>query len=80
MALRRNAAARRRWRPIRLSGNAVNVIRIKLSHDLPTRAQNELRHRIELGIWRAQWREAEAEKDYARLDRLHFEYERVGLP
>jgi hypothetical protein len=56
------------------------VIDIRKSEDLPTAAQNRLRYAIELGEWRRQWREAEREKDYYRMDRLNEAYERVGLP
>jgi hypothetical protein len=58
----------------------VTVIDIRLSEDLPTRKQNELRYRIELGRWRREWREAESAGDYAQMDRLNADYERVGLP
>lgn len=58
----------------------MSVIRIHLHEDLPTTLQNKLRYRIELGLWRKQWREAEAAKDYDRMDRLQIDYERVGLP
>lgn len=57
-----------------------SVIHIRFSHDLPTRAQNELRGRMEMAQWKQYWREAEAEKDYDRMDRLQVDYERVGLP
>lgn len=58
----------------------MNVVHIRFSHDLPTRAQNELRGRMEMGQWRRRWREAEAEKDYRAMDLLQLDYERVGLP
>lgn len=35
---------------------------------------------MELAQWKIYWREAEAEKDYDRMDRLQLDYERVGLP
>lgn len=56
------------------------IIDIRLSEDLPTKAQNKLRYSIELGIFRAKQLKAIAENDYAELDRLDLEYERVGLP
>lgn len=56
------------------------VIHIKLSHDLPTRKQNELRYNLEMARWKAAWREAEETKDYDRMDRLQIDYEMVGLP
>jgi len=56
------------------------IIQIRLHEDLPTNAQNALRYAIELGIWRAKWRQAEDEKDYYTMDRLQEDYERVGLP
>jgi hypothetical protein len=58
----------------------MNVIHVKLSQDLPTKAQNKLRYAIELGIWREAWREAEATNDYQWMDYLQRSYERVGLP
>lgn len=57
-----------------------SIIYIKFSHDLPTKAQNELRYRMELAQWKIYWRQAEAEKDYDWQDRLQLDYERVGLP
>ena len=57
-----------------------DVVQIKLSEDLPTKAQNKLRYAIELGMWRKRWREAEVAKDYVAMDWLQYEYERVGLP
>jgi len=57
-----------------------NVIRIEASEDLGTRARNALRYAIELGMWRRAHREALAEEDYAELDRLDRDFERVGLP
>jgi len=57
-----------------------NVIHIKLHEALSTNNQNKLRYKIELGIWRQKWREAEATKDYYQMDRLQIEYEMVGLP
>lgn len=56
------------------------IIEIRLSEDLPTRAQNRLRYAIELGQWRAKWREAEARGDYDRMDYLNETFEQVGLP
>ena len=56
------------------------IIKIKLHEDLSTPAQNALRYAIELGRWRAQWREAEMSQDHERMDRLQVDYERVGLP
>lgn len=56
------------------------IIYIKLSEDLPTKAQNALRYSIELGIWRKCWREAEESNDYNKMDRLQLDYELVGLP
>lgn len=56
------------------------VINILLSHDLPTKKQNELLYRLELARWKASWREAEEENDFDRMDMLHRDYERVGLP
>ena len=56
------------------------IIYISLSIDLPTAAQNRLRYAIELGIWKARNRKAIEENDYAELDRLQLDYERVGLP
>lgn len=58
----------------------MSVIEIKLHEELPTNNQNKLRYRMELAVWRACWREAEAAKDYERLDRLDREYELVGFP
>lgn len=56
------------------------VINIRLSYDLPTRKQNELRYNLEMARWKALWREAEEAKDYDRMDRLQIDYEMVGLP
>lgn len=56
------------------------IVHIRLSEDLPTRAQNRLRYQIELGIWRRKWREAEAAKDYDAMTRLEANYEMVGMP
>lgn len=57
-----------------------SVIQIRLSEDLSTRSQNKLRYAIELGIWRHQWRIAEASNNFDEMDRLNYSYERVGLP
>lgn len=56
------------------------VIEIRLHRDLPTAAQNALRYAIELGRWRNEWRKAEEQGDWQRMDRLNEDYERVGLP
>jgi hypothetical protein len=56
------------------------VIHIRFGYDLSTRKQNELRYNMEMAEWRRQFREAEAERDYDRMDRLNSDYERVGLP
>lgn len=56
------------------------VIYIKLSEDLPTRAQNRLRYAIELGNWRRRWRVATEANDHNTLDWLDREFEKVGLP
>jgi hypothetical protein len=56
------------------------IIEIRLSEDLPTRAQNRLRYAIELGRWRVRRRRAEEAQDYWMLDILDLEFELVGLP
>lgn len=56
------------------------VIDIRLHQDLPTSAQNRLRYNIEMGLWLAKRRKAQAENDYYTLNRLEQEYEMVGLP
>lgn len=56
------------------------VIRIRFGEDLPTQAQNKLRYAMEMGLWRKRWREAKEANDYATMDYLDREYERVGLP
>jgi hypothetical protein len=58
----------------------MSVIDIRTSEDSPTQAQNKLRYAIELGIWRREWREAEAAQDFERMDRLNETFDRVGLP
>lgn len=56
------------------------IIHIRFGYDLPTRAQNELRYRLEMERWKRAWRDAESSSDYDQMDRLQIEYERVGLP
>lgn len=56
------------------------VIEIRLHEDLPTRNQNKLRYRIEMGIWLAKMRKAKEEKDYDEMDRLDQQYNLIGLP
>lgn len=56
------------------------VISIRFGYDLPTKKQNELRYNMEMAEWRRQFREADAARDYARMDWLNDNYERVGLP
>lgn len=58
----------------------MTVIPIQFHIDLPTKAQNDLRYRLELANWRTRWRAAKARKDYDMMDRLDREFEWLGLP
>lgn len=58
----------------------MSVILIKFSHDLPTKAQNELRHRMEMARWKQRWRDATENDNYDLQDQLQHEFELVGLP
>lgn len=57
-----------------------SVVLIRFSEDLPTPAQNRLRHALELGQWRRAWRAAEEAGDTRAMDTLARQYETVGLP
>ena len=56
------------------------VIRIKFREDLVCPKLNRLRSIMELGAWRAKWREAREANDWDAMDRLDKEYDMVGLP
>ncbi len=58
----------------------MNIIEIKFSHDLPTTAQNKLRTKMEMALWKERHRKAIIEEDYYALGVLDREYEMVGLP
>lgn len=57
-----------------------NIIEIKLSTNLPTKKQNELRVRMELARWKEDWRIAESMGDHLRLNELSRSYNYIGLP
>lgn len=64
------------------------IIHIRFSEDLPTRAQNKLRFRMEMAAWLAKWRElrkrvaANPDDILASnaLDDHSNKYDKVGLP
>lgn len=57
----------------------MSVIPITFSTDLPSRAHNQLRYRMELKEWKDQWAEAEKRDDFEAIDDLQREYEMVGM-
>ncbi len=56
------------------------VIHIKFSTDLPTRAQNALRARMEYKAWKDERDQAMLDDDTDALERLDRSYELIGLP
>jgi len=48
----------------------INVIQIKFSEEMPTKKQNELRHRMELARWKEEWRIAESQGDWVSMNYL----------
>lgn len=65
-----------------------SVIHIALHEDLPTKAQNQMRYRIEMGIWQTERRRLKAlananpddEAVWHAIDQHDRSYEMVGLP
>lgn len=56
------------------------VIRIKFGESLSCPFQDELRYRMEMGIWRTKMRQAKENGDWDKMDQLDKDYELVGLP
>lgn len=57
-----------------------NIIRIKFGESLPCQYQDELRYRMEMGVWKAQMRQAEEDGNWDLIYKLEDSYETAGLP
>ena len=61
-------------------GLGMTVIQITFCKEMPTRLQEQMRKRMEMCNWLAEYRQAKESKNFELMDHLDRSYEMVGMP